>query len=57
MTTSIWWIRRDLRLTDNSTLHTALGPGDVIPVIILDPAFSSQAPRQKSFIPRQKFKQ
>ena len=24
MTTSIWWIRRDLRLTDNAALHAAL---------------------------------
>ncbi|MBC7876764.1 MAG: deoxyribodipyrimidine photo-lyase [Anaerolineales bacterium] len=50
MTTSIWWIRRDLRLTDNSTLHSALEAGDVIPVFIIDPAFSSQSPRRKNFL-------
>lgn len=37
--TAIWWIRRDLRLTDNPTLHAASEPfdqtqdkaGDVVP--------------------------
>jgi deoxyribodipyrimidine photo-lyase len=48
--TSIWWIRRDLRLTDNPTLHTALTVGDVIPVFILDPAFSSQSLRRRNFL-------
>jgi len=42
--TSIWWIRRDLRLTDNPTLHSALEAGDVIP------AFSTQSPRRRSFL-------
>ncbi len=48
--TSIWWIRRDLRLTDNPALHAALGAGDVIPVFIIDPAFSSLAPRRRNFL-------
>jgi len=48
--TSIWWIRRDLRLTDNPTLHAAMEAGDVIPIFILDPAFSSQSPRRQSFL-------
>ncbi|MBK8615598.1 MAG: deoxyribodipyrimidine photo-lyase [Anaerolineales bacterium] len=48
--TSIWWIRRDLRLTDNPTLHSALVTGDVLPVFIIDPAFSSQSPRRKNFL-------
>jgi deoxyribodipyrimidine photo-lyase len=48
--TSIWWIRRDLRLTDNHALHSALATGDVIPVFILDPAFSSQSPRRQCFL-------
>jgi len=38
MSTAIWWIRRDLRLSDNSALAAALGRGGaVIPVFILDP--------------------
>ncbi len=48
--TSIWWIRRDLRLTDNPALHTALEFGDVIPVFILDPTFAAQSPRRRSFL-------
>ena len=48
--TSIWWIRRDLRLKDNPALHSALEVGDVIPVFIIDPAFSTQSPRRRSFL-------
>ena len=48
--TSIWWIRRDLRLTDNPALHAALEAGSVLPVFILDPAFASQSPRRKNFL-------
>ena len=39
MTTAIWWIRRDLRLTDNPALAAALAQADqVIPTFILDPS-------------------
>jgi deoxyribodipyrimidine photo-lyase len=39
MPTSIWWVRRDLRLTDNQTLSAARQAADqVIPLFILDPA-------------------
>jgi deoxyribodipyrimidine photo-lyase len=39
MRTAIWWIRRDLRLTDNQALASALAHADqVLPVFILDPA-------------------
>jgi deoxyribodipyrimidine photo-lyase len=48
--TSIWWIRRDLRLADNPALDSALEAGDVVPVFILDPAFSSSSPRRKNFL-------
>ncbi len=48
--TSIWWIRRDLRLTDNPTLQAALEADSVIPVFILDPAFSYQSSRRKNFL-------
>jgi deoxyribodipyrimidine photo-lyase len=38
MRTVIWWIRRDLRLTDNQALASALAYADqVLPVFILDP--------------------
>ncbi len=37
MTTTIWWIRRDLRLTDNQALSAAVAAGDeVLPVFVLD---------------------
>jgi len=48
--TSIWWIRRDLRLTDNPALQSALKVGDVIPVFIIDPIFSTQSPHRRSFL-------
>ncbi|HSG44060.1 MAG TPA: deoxyribodipyrimidine photo-lyase [Anaerolineales bacterium] len=48
--TSIWWIRRDLRLTDNAALHSALQAGSVLPVFILDPAFDSSSPRRRDFL-------
>ncbi len=48
--TAIWWIRRDLRLTDNPTLHAALEAGSVIPVFILDPRFDSASLRRRNFL-------
>ncbi len=48
---SIWWIRRDLRLTDNSALQSALEAESVIPVFILDPHILSRpAPRRQAFL-------
>ena len=47
---AIWWIRRDLRLTDNAALHSALGAGSVLPVFILDPAFDSSSARRRDFL-------
>jgi deoxyribodipyrimidine photo-lyase len=40
---TIWWIRRDLRLTDNLTLQMALKSGEILPVFILDPYFRNAA--------------
>ena len=38
MNTTIWWIRRDLRLADNPALSAAVAAGDqVIPCFIMDP--------------------
>ena len=47
--TTIWWIRRDLRLTDNAALQAGLEAGPVIPVFILDPAFSRSS-RRRDFL-------
>ncbi len=48
--TSIWWIRRDLRLTDNAALQAALEAGPVSTVFILDPAFSDSSRRRRDFL-------
>src|SRR5512145_721608 len=48
--TSLWWIRRDLRLTDNAALHASLEAGFVIHVFILDPAFAHASTRRKDFL-------
>jgi len=48
---SIWWIRRDLRLTDNPALQSALEAESVIPVFILDPHLLSRpAPKRQAFL-------
>jgi deoxyribodipyrimidine photo-lyase len=47
---AIWWIRRDLRLSDNAALHAALEAGSVIPTFIIDPAFSRSSSRRKDFL-------
>jgi deoxyribodipyrimidine photo-lyase len=44
MDTAVWWIRRDLRLTDNQALATAAQvAGQVIPLFIIDPFFENSA--------------
>ena len=48
--TSIWWIRRDLRLTDNTALDAALKAGAVIPVFVIDPSFDFTSPRRRNFL-------
>ncbi|HEY6042016.1 MAG TPA: deoxyribodipyrimidine photo-lyase, partial [Anaerolineae bacterium] len=54
MTRVIWWLRRDLRLTDNLTLHQALRDGaTVIPTFVLDTRLleSKQlAPARRQFL-------
>jgi len=50
----IWWLRRDLRLTDNVTLHYALrDASSIIPVFILNPRLLGSdklAPARKQFL-------
>jgi len=41
--TSIWWLRRDLRLSDNGALAAAAAKGSVVPVFVLDPKFAERA--------------
>jgi deoxyribodipyrimidine photo-lyase len=51
---NIWWIRRDLRLSDNQALHAALAAGEpVVPVFILDPrllAAPAAGEKRRSFL-------
>ena len=49
--TAIWWLRRDLRLSDNPTLQAALETGNVIPAFILDPHLLKRTPeRRQAFL-------
>lgn len=54
MTTSIWWLRRDLRLTDNPALQAALDSSDIVlPVFIIDPNLTHgrwHSPKRLSFL-------
>ena len=48
--TAIWWIRRDLRLTDNLSLQAALKHDSVIPLFIFDPYFEKVSSRRRNFL-------
>ncbi len=52
MKTSIWWIRRDLRIQHNPALEEAIANSDVVlPLYILDPhLLSKKAPRRLTFL-------
>jgi deoxyribodipyrimidine photo-lyase len=51
MSKALWWIRRDLRLSDNLTLRTALQHGEVVPVFVLDPHLLEHTPAlRQSFL-------
>jgi len=54
VTTAVWWLRRDLRLTDNQALSAALAHADeVIPAFILDTtllSWSYVGPRRLAFL-------
>lgn len=44
MSTALWWVRRDLRLSDNQALAAALAAAEqVVPVFVLDPALLASA--------------
>ncbi len=54
MQTAIWWIRRDLRLTDQTALTAALQEaGDVVPLFVIDPALTeakNASPKRQVFL-------
>jgi deoxyribodipyrimidine photo-lyase len=50
MTTSIWWIRRDMRLEDNGALRSAAASGSVVPLFVVDPAFASASETRRAYM-------
>ncbi len=43
MSKAIWWIRRDMRLTDNKALVAAAANGEVVPLFVVDPLLVNNA--------------
>ncbi len=50
MSTSIWWIRRDMRLADNKALQSAAIAGDVVPLFVVDPRFEKAGSARRAFM-------
>lgn len=50
MTTSIWWIRRDMRLEDNRALQSAAATGSVVPLFVVDPTFASASEARRAYM-------
>ena len=50
MTTSIWWIRRDMRLEDNRALQSAAATGSVVPLFVIDPTFASTSEARRAYM-------
>ena len=50
MTTSIWWIRRDMRLEDNRALQSAAATGSVVPLFVIDPTFASASEARRAYM-------
>ena len=49
--TTIWWLRRDLRLGDNPALQAAWQRGPVVPVFVLDPhLLAKTSARRQNFL-------
>jgi deoxyribodipyrimidine photo-lyase len=50
--THIWWIRRDIRLSDNQALQAACqGADQLIPLFIIEPELMDRAgPRRRAFL-------
>jgi len=50
--TNIWWIRRDIRLNDNQTLHAALkGAEYLVPLFIIEHELMAEAaPKRRAFL-------
>ena len=49
-TVSIMWFRRDLRLTDLPALTAAAAGGRVVPLFVIDPAFSGTGVPRRAYM-------
>ncbi len=43
MSTAVWWIRRDIRRTDNKALQSAAAAGTVVPLFVWDDVLMNNA--------------
>lgn len=50
MSVAIWWIRRDMRLSDNGALASAASRGEVVPLFVVDPAFTHAGASRTQFM-------
>lgn len=50
MSTSVWWIRRDMRLSDNKALQAAAAEGDVVALFVHDPVFDTAGAARREFM-------
>jgi deoxyribodipyrimidine photo-lyase len=50
MSTSVWWIRRDMRLADNKALQAAAADGAVVPLFVVDPVFASAGGPRREYM-------
>lgn len=50
MSVAIWWIRRDMRLSDNGALASAASRGEVVPLFVVDPSFTHAGASRTQFM-------
>jgi deoxyribodipyrimidine photo-lyase len=52
MSTAIWWIRRDIRRTDNKALQSAAAAGTVVPLFVWDDVLMNTSGHRREFMCR-----
>lgn len=52
MSTAIWWIRRDMRRTDNKALQSAAAAGTVVPLFVWDDVLMNTSGHRREFMCR-----
>lgn len=50
MSVAVWWIRRDMRLSDNKALQAAAAEGTVVPLFVVDPVFARAGRARRQFM-------